>query len=71
MKTENSKRKYFAPSEPGKVSSPQKGYLLRWYCDKKNEVLAEGPFSIYEKAIDEQNAKLIIGICSWLVPYDG
>ena len=71
MKKQNLSRKYFAAGSMDGVATLKKGYLLRWYCDATNQVLAEGPYGNHDKAIAEQNEKLINGVCSWLVPYGG
>jgi len=46
-------------------------YILRWIDPENNEINNNGPYSSESKAIAEQNAKLLKGICSWLVVYNG
>ena len=70
MKSGKSTRKYYSAGPDGKVASPQRGYLLRWYCEENRRVIAEGPFDNHEKATAAQNARLRMGVCSWLVKYD-
>jgi hypothetical protein len=68
MKKKN--RNYHTSDYNGSIIN-KKGYLLRWYCDKENKVLQKGPYRNEEEAQNEQNTRLIKGICSWLVSYDG
>ena len=71
MSPPKSKRRYYAADPGSKTAYAKRGYLVRWYCVEKDAVMADGPYESIEKSIDEQNQKLLAGICSWLVPYDG
>ena len=61
-------KKFYSVSGDNKPASKTSGYILRW-IDEENEVLQKGPFTSIEKALTEQNTRLINGICSWLVFY--
>jgi len=62
-------RRFYTPGKNGAPGSLKRGYLLRWFCAKQNKILQEGPYESEDKALIEQNTRLINGICSWLVFY--
>lgn len=61
-------RKFYSTGTNEQPASQTNGYILRW-IGKENEVFQEGPFTSIEKALTEQNTRLINGVCSWLVFY--
>jgi hypothetical protein len=45
-------------------------YVLKCIDPKNNEIINLGPYANKQQALAEQNAKLLNGICSWLVVYN-
>ena len=62
-------RKFYVASNNKEVGTLANGYLLRWFSEEENKTFQEGPFESKEKALTEQNTRLINGVCSWLVFY--
>lgn len=62
-------RKFYRASEPEQHANITRGYMLRWVSEENEQIFQEGPFESKEKALAEQNTRLINGVCSWLVFY--
>ena len=62
-------RKFYKASTPDHHANITRGYILRWFSEEENKTFQEGPFESKEKALTEQNTRLINGVCSWLVFY--
>ena len=45
-----SKRKYYAQTPDGSHAKVRRGYMVRWYCDSEERVLAAGPYENEELA---------------------
>jgi len=65
------KRNLYNKQRLRSVGDVKAAYIMRWVDPENNEIINKGPYSSESKAIAEQNAKLLKGICSWLVVYNG
>lgn len=62
-------RKFYKANERPAAANIAKGYMLRWLNEDTKQIFQDGPFESEEKALTEQNSRLINGVCSWLVFY--
>jgi|TARA_R110000787_G_scaffold67104_4_gene150377 hypothetical protein len=62
-------RKFYKANEFEHHANITRGYMLRWFSEDSAQIFQEGPFESKEKALTEQNSRLINGVCSWLVFY--
>lgn len=62
-------RKFYKASQSARAANITRGYMLRWFSEDSEQIFQEGPFESKEKALTEQNTRLINGVCSWLVFY--
>ena len=63
------KKKYFKSNEKG-VSTPTRGFLLKWYDGTNRVVKYDGPFSNKKDADELLRTYLKNGVCSWIIEYD-
>ena len=63
------KKKYFKSDGSG-MSTPTRGFLLKWYDGTASVIKYDGPFLNKEDADELLRAYLKNGVCSWVVEYD-
>ena len=64
------KRSFFGVERSGNSTNTEACFMLRWFEERNDDVLQEGPFYSLDAALGARNDKLTPGICSWLVKYN-
>jgi len=63
------KKKYFKSDGSG-LSTPMRGFLLKWYDSVSCTIKYDGPFFNKKDADGLLQTYLKSGVCSWIVEYD-
>lgn len=66
----STKKKKYYKSDGNGVSTPTRGFLLKWYDGASCAIKYDGPFFNEKDASDLLLTYLKNGVCSWIVEYD-
>lgn len=64
------KRKYFKKNQDDEHVKVANAFLLK-FIDDKNALKTVGPFAKEDDALEALSSYLKLGVCSWVVSYNG